>query len=294
MRKSLLVSLAAAALWATNFSAAQQPPSAPLQTHQLAPNVYWVEGGVSNSGIIVGDKGVIIIDAKMTPQNGKDLLAEVAKITPKPVTTLILTHSDMDHVGGIPALPKGITIIAHENDKKELDKALAAGDRGAVPADLLPNRIVSKNKEEATIDGVKFEFDYFAPAHTSGDLIVLLPGQKIVFTGDILGTNFGDGPLIHLEKNGSSEGWVTTTKGILALNATTYVPGHGALPTKPEIEKYLSDVEATRAKIKALVAQGKSLDEVKAALGQKPAAAGAPGPMFANFTEVVYKELTKK
>ena len=63
------------------------------------------------------------------------------------------------------------------------------------------------------------------------------------------------------------------------------------------IEKRLSDTEAKRAKIKDLVAQGKSLDEIKAAVGDPPPGqgrGGRGGPAFASFTEVVYKELTAK
>jgi cyclase len=280
-----------------SFAFAQGPAPAPLMVHQLKPNVYWIEGGGGNSGVIIGDKGVIVVDAKTTPAAGKELLDDIAKITPKPVTTVILTHSDGDHVNGLASFPKGITIIAHENNKKEQEAALSAGGRGAPPADHLPTQVVSKNKENLKIDGVKVEVLHWAPAHTSGDLVVYLPDEKIVFTGDIIATQLPD-PLIHLEKNGSSEGWITTAKGIAALNADQFVPGHGDVQTKAAIQKREADAAAKRAKIKELVAQGKSLDEIKAAVDPPaPAAAqgkggGRGGPQFASFTEVVYKELT--
>lgn len=300
MRKSLsLGCLTIAASFALSIPAgAQAPPAAPFAVHQLKPNVYWVEGGGGNSGVIIGDKGVVVVDAKTTPAGGKELLEDIAKITDKPVTTVILTHSDGDHVNGLAAFPTGLTIIAHENNKKEQEAALAAGGRGAPPADHLPTRVVTKNKETVKLDGVKFELLHWAPAHTSGDLVVYLPAEKIVFTGDIIAAQRPD-PLIHLEKHGSSEGWITTTKGIVALDADQFVPGHGDLQTKAQIEKRLSDTEAKRAKIKELVAQGKSLDEIRAAVGDPaPPPAGAPGaargPVFASFTEVVYKELTAK
>lgn len=274
---------------------AQGPAPAPLMVHQLKPNVYWVEGGGGNSGVIVGDKGVIVVDAKTTPAAGKELLEDIAKITPKPVTTVILTHSDGDHVNGLASFPAGITIIAHENNKAEQEKALAAGGRGAPPAGHLPTQVIAKNKENLKIDGVKVQVLHWAPAHTSGDLVVYLPDEKIVFTGDIIATQLPD-PLIHLEKNGSSEGWITTAKGIVALNAGQFVPGHGDVLMKAAIEKRLTDAEAKRARIKELVAQGKSLDEIKSAVGDQPPAQGrgGRGPAFASFTEVVYRELTKK
>jgi cyclase len=274
---------------------AQQTPT-PFTVHQLKPNVYWVEGGGGNSGVIVGDKGVIVVDAKTSAAGGKELLEDIAKITPKPVTTVILTHSDGDHVNGLASFPAGVKVIAHEGNKKEQEKALSAGGRGAPPADHLPSQVVSKNRENLKLEGVKVELYHWAPAHTSGDLVVYLPSEKIVFTGDIIATQLPD-PLIHLEKNGSSEGWIATTKGIVGLKADQFVPGHGDVQTKSAVEKRLTDAEAKRAKIKDLVAQGKSLDEIRTAVGDAPPAqgrGGGRGPGFASFTQVVYEELTKK
>lgn len=272
----------------------QGQPPAPFMAHQLKPNVYWIEGGGGNSGVIVGDKGVIVVDAKTSAAGGKELLENIAKITPKPVTTVILTHSDGDHVNGLASFPTTVKVIAQENNKKEQEKALAAGGRGAPPADHLPSQVVTKNKESLKIDGVKVELYHWAPAHTSGDLVVYLPSEKIVFTGDIIAGGLKADPLIHMEKNGSSEGWITTVKGIAGINADQFVEGHGDVMTKADIQKRLSDAEAKRAKIKDLVAQGKSLDEIRTAVGDPPPAQGGRGPGFPSFTQVVYQELTKK
>ena len=271
------VALGASLIVFAAWALAQAPPAAPFMVHQLKPNVYWIEGGGGNSGVIVGDKGVIVIDAKTTASGGKELLDDIAKITPKPVTTVILTHSDGDHVNGLVSFPAGITIIAHENNKKEQEAALAAGGRGKrSPKDHLPTQVVSRNKENLqNRRHEKVEVLHWAPAHTSGDLVVYLPTEKIVFTGDIIATQRPD-PLIHLEKNGTSEGWITTTKGIAALNADTFVPGHGDVQSKADIQKRLANAETKRAKIKAMVAQGKSLDEIKAAVDPPPPPS-APG-----------------
>jgi cyclase len=299
-RKSIALLFATTGLSA--LAMAQAPgqgrgAAAPFMTHQLKPNVYWIEGGGGNSGVIIGDKGVIVIDAKTTAAGGKELLEDIAKLTPKPVTTVILTHSDGDHVNGLASFPAGVKVIAQENNKKEQETALAAGGRGAPPADHLPTQVISKEKESLKIEGVKFEFHHWAPAHTSGDLIIYLPSGKIVFCGDIIAGGKASDPLIHLEKNGSSEGWITTVKGIVAFNADEFVEGHGDVLTKADIEKRLADTEAKRAKIKDLVAQGKSLDEIRTAVGDPPPAApggGGRGPGFPSFTQVVYQELTKK
>jgi glyoxylase-like metal-dependent hydrolase (beta-lactamase superfamily II) len=141
------------------------------------------------------------------------------------------------------------------------------------------------------IDGVHFELRHFAPAHTSGDLIVYLPEQKIAFTGDITVVRLPY-PLIHLEDEGSSAGWVESMKGIVALDARIFVPGHGGTQTKGELQQRLANTSARRNQIKALVAQEKSLDEIKKALGE-PQTPAAGAPNFPTFTEVVYKELSK-
>lgn len=271
-----------------------QPAAAPFVVHSIKPDVYWIEGGGGNSGVIVGANEVVVVDAKTTPAGGKELLDAIAKITPKPVTTVILTHSDGDHVNGLAAFPAGVKVIAHENNKKEQEAALEKGGRGVPPADHQPTDVVIGNERALTIGGVNIKLFHWGQAHTSGDLVVFLPSQKVVFTGDIIAVNRPD-PLIHLEKNGSSEGWIETGKGTAALDADVFVPGHGAVQTKAEIEERVKRTEVKRAKIKDLVSQGKSLEEIKTALGEPPsAAAGGGGPNFASFTEVVYRELTKK
>ena len=73
-----------------------------------------------------------------------------------------------------------------------------------------------KDKETLKFDGVRVTLLHWAPAHTSGDLVVYLPDQKIVFTGDIVAMQRPD-PLIHPEKNGLSEGWIETAKGMVKL-----------------------------------------------------------------------------
>jgi glyoxylase-like metal-dependent hydrolase (beta-lactamase superfamily II) len=318
--RKLLPILAGVGLGAFSTAAlAQQPAQAPapppITMKQIKPNVWAALGGAGgNVTIIVGNTSVIVVDAKQTEPGAKDLLAEIAKITPKPVKTAFITHSDGDHVNGLVAFPAGTKIIAHENNKKEQEAALAAGGRGAPPADKLPNQVVTRAKEAMTIDGVKLELYHFAPAHTSGDLIVYLPDQKVCSTGDIVVMNRADdNPNVHFEKNGSTEGWLESVKGMIALNADTYVTGHGDLATKADLQRKLDATTARRNKIAAMIKEGKTLDDIKAALpdapapnapaasaaparGAAPAAgagAGRGGPAPLTFVETAYQELTK-
>ena len=283
-----IVMLTVCGALATLASAQMQPP--PVSVKPLTGGVYWTQGGAGgNTGLIVGKDGVIVIDAKTTPESAKEMLDDLAKLTPKPVTHVILTHSDRDHVNGLSAFPnKGLTIISQTNAKKEIEESLNGPD--AAPLDYFPTKTVDK-EESLTIDGVRLQLLHFAPAHTSGDLIVYLPEQKIVFTGDLI-VSLNPFPLIHLEKHGSSAGWIESAKGMLALDADTYVSGHGDLQTKDDIQKRLNRVQDRYNKIKELVAQGKSLEEVKIALNDTKAPTPLPGaPRFPTFTETTYKEL---
>ena len=293
--RKLAIALALALIFsvlAVSVAQAQQPPQ-PLTVTKIKDNLYWARGGAgSNDGIIVGKDGVILVDTKTTPDSEKEVLAEVAKITPKMITTVIITHSDGDHVNGLAALPAGLTIIAQENCKKEMEAS--ASSRNPAPQDRLPTRTYDKT-DKMTIDGVKIQLYHWAPAHTSGDTVVYLPEDKVVFGGDLLVTNRPD-TLIHLEKHGTAAGWIESAKGILKLDADTYLTGHGDMMTKADVQKKLDLIQGKYDKIKAMVAQGKSLDEIKTSLGEPtaPASPNANGtPAAATLTEVIYKEVAK-
>lgn len=294
MRKMVLcVGTIAALVAVATLGQAQQPPQ-PLKTTKVKDNVYWVQGGVgSNDSFIVGTNGVVEVDTKTTVDSEKGVIAEIAKVTPKMVNTVIITHSDGDHVNGLAAFPPGLTIIAQENCKKEMQAS--AGSRNPAPQDRLPTKTYAKT-DKLTIDGVHIQLYHWANGHTSGDTIVYLPDEKIVFGGDLLVTNRPD-TLIHLEKNGSAAGWIENAKGMVGLNADTYLTGHGEMMTKADVQKKLALIQDKYDKIKTLAAQGKSLDEIKTSFGEStapppPNPNGAPPA--ATLTEVIYKEVAKK
>jgi glyoxylase-like metal-dependent hydrolase (beta-lactamase superfamily II) len=269
------------------LAAAQAPPSEPLAVHLVKDAVYWTRGGAGgNTGLVVGKDGVIVFDAKMTPDSAQEMLAAIAKITPKPVTHVILSHSDADHVNGLSGFPKGVTVIAQDNCKKEMEAS--KGSPMAAPQDYLPTKTFDKSLD-VTIDNVRVQLRHWVPAHTNGDLVMFLPDEDIAFGGDLVDlTQFA---LVHPQKGGSTEGWITSMKGIIALDADTYVSGHGDLQTKATLRVRLAAVEARREKIKELIAAGKSLEEIKrTAPPEEPPTGpfGSPG-----FTEVVYNEFTR-
>jgi glyoxylase-like metal-dependent hydrolase (beta-lactamase superfamily II) len=289
----LALATAAIALMGPAAYAQERPGPLTLTPHVITKSVYWVEGGSSNAGFVVGDKGVVAIDAQKNADTALIELGEIAKLTPKPVDAVIITHGDPDHVGGIAGLPAGTAIIEQENTRAAI--IASANDGGGGPVygamyrDLVDHHMPTHSvgaSEDTAIDGVKMRILFVAPGHSSGDLIVYLPAQKVVFAGDVVTTNTGRYPIIHI--GGSSLGWIAAMKTILALDANVIVPGHGAIETKAQLRVRLKDVEDRREAIKAMVNQGKTLEEINAALPEKPL-----NPMFPSFNQTTYIELTK-
>ena len=288
-----LIGAAVLALGSGLALAQERPGPIALTTHKVAPNVYWVEGGASNTGFVIGTTGVVAIDAQRSEDGTRAEMAAIAKITPKLVDTVIVTHGDPDHVGGLPAFPVGTAIIAQENTRAVI-LASAADINGPPPAvamyqklaaSYLPSRLIGAT-QKTTIDGVRMELIYVAPGHSAGDLIIFLPNHQVVFAGDIVTTNTGQFPIIHI--GGSSLGWIAAVRTILSLKADTIISGHGALESRAQLQTRLHAVEARRAAIQAMVLQGKSLAEVNQALPEAVAL-----QMFPSFNQTTYNELTK-
>ena len=269
------------------------PLTETLSVKSLGGGAYWVSGGVSNTGFVIGNTGVIAIDAQMFLPTAAKQLAEIAKITPKPVKVMLLTHSDPDHINGLPAYPRGLEIIAQDNVKQVM-QALAAdlNSNGFPPsqeiANYLPTRTV-KDSETLVLDGVPVVLIHTGPAHTDDDLVVYLPTQKLVFAGDLLTPAIGSYPGIHLEKRGSSLGMFASLRAILALDADTYIPGHGEPLSKEAVRSRLKAAEERRSEVRALFEQGKTLSEIKATLNDVPLKGAAA--RFPTFIETTYQEL---
>jgi cyclase len=275
----------------------------PLVIQQIKPNVYYAQGVGGNVGIIIGQKAVTVVDTTVFAKSGQELLAKIAAITPKPVTTVILTHGDIDHAGGLNGFPAGITIIAHPNAARHMKEGAEAAAKipagGTVPpfvsAEHMPTRLITATTS-MTIDGVSLRLITDGPAHTDGDIAVYLPGSKVVFAGDML-TMDQFRQLIHPSLGGSPKGWVKVAGELARLDADRYLPGHGTLLVKSAMLERVRLVTAEQAEVTKLAAQGKSLQEIQAAVGDPPPGPAIPNPAgrrFVSFSEAVYNEATGK
>jgi len=269
--------------------AGQQPQQAPpLSVEKVKGNIYLVSGGSgANAGFFIGEKEVFLIDVKMSPESARQMLDDINKLTSLPVTTIILTHSDGDHVNGFPGVPKGLKIVAQEQCRDELEEA---AEEQPFLKEYLPNQTFASDRTLKSGDGI-IDLRYYGPAHTSGDTVVYLPGESVAFVGDL--AFVGRDPLVHRRKNGSSFGLVKTLKAILGHEPRieTFVPGHSSLLTRMDIDGLIKSIEEKQSRIKAMVTEGRTLEEVKKAFGVADPPAG--GMRFPSFVEVIYQELTE-
>lgn len=237
----------------------------PLVVTKLKDNVYFARGGPDNNApnmsFVVGRTGVLLVDNKNSVNLEKAVLAEIAKITPNPVVADIVLHSE--HQSGVAALPAGVPIIAHQNAKRRMEEST---ERDRVPPSHVPNKTVG-NDETMTIDGIRVRLLHFASAVTDTDLVAYFPDHKVAFASTLLVMNFPlASTVIHRDLGGSVAGWIENAKGLLALDADMYVSDHGGVLTKEDVRTKLAFVQEKWNKVKAMIADGKSLDEIKAAI----------------------------
>ncbi|MHB1035658.1 MAG: MBL fold metallo-hydrolase [Pirellulales bacterium] len=261
-----------------------RPAAEAITVKQVRGNLYHGGGGGGNAFFYVAPDEVLVVDAKMTGQAAAQIIAAVKKASDKPVRRVILTHSDGDHVNGLGGLPAGFAIISHLNARQDIAQANASGAL-KLP---LPNEAFD-GQLSLFLGDAQVQLRYFGPAHTNGDVVVYLPGEKTAIVGDLV--FIGRDPLIHANKHGSSAGLVSALQAVLKLDADLFLSGHADPVDRKAVEALLAKIQETQAKVKALVQQGKTLDEVKTALAVPQPSAGSRWP---SLVEIVYRELTEK
>jgi len=271
----------------SSITAQQQEPP-PVKAAQVKGNIYEVTGGRgANAGFFIGEKEVLVIDAKMTEESAKQMISEIKKLTSSPIKYVILTHSDGDHVNGLVGFPQDVIIVSHHQTAKDMDDAFKDPNLRS----YLPNLTFSKKLKLYSGDKT-IKLFHFGPAHTSGDVVVYFPDEKVAFIGDLL--FLGRDPLIHRHKNGNSFGLVNTLKSILKLDADIFIHGHGDIASPSDLEGVIKSLEEKQEKIKSLIEEGKSLEEIKKVFNVEDRPPSPDRPRRPGLVETIYLELTEK
>lgn len=237
---------------------ANAPVAPPMQAQAVVPGAWYVQGlpelgssanqnFISNAGFVITTDGVVVIDALGSPVLALRLLEQIRKLTPLPVTHVIVTHYHADHIYGLQIFKEaGARIIAHRAALEYLNSdnariRLETSRQGMAPWVNEQTRLVAADEwldgeKTLTIGGVRFQITPLGPSHTPEDLVVYVPEKKLLFTGDLVFRN-----RIPFVGQADSGRWVKTLDTLLAFDTVALVPGHGPVSTQGR-----ADLELTR------------------------------------------------
>lgn len=220
-----------------------------LEPIKVTPRVYYVQGkpGVasvdnqgfnSNAGFVITDAGVVVIDALGTPALGDALVRAIRRITPKPIKHVLVTHYHADHFYGLGALKReGAQVWAHRAALEYLESGEGQRRLEQRVRDLLVDEKTTLVRADRWLDGdeafelggVRFEMSFMGPAHSPEDLIVVVPGEGVIFIGDLLFA--GRIPFVG---EADSKLWLEKIGKLLELKPKLMVTGHGQVSRDPQ------------------------------------------------------------
>ena len=281
MRRGIVlgVLLAVGALSLT-VAAFQQPPAgqpAPMvvEIDKLKDNLYMMKGGGGNSSVFITQKGVIVVDTK-NPGWGQPLLDAIRKVTDKPVTMVINTHTHGDHVSGNVEFPAEIDIVTHENTAANMKDMRPNSSAAPNPN---PRNIFKENngkglakrtfRDTMTIGSgnERIELRYFGRSHTNGDAFAYFPAHRILHVADVFPGK--ELPIMDGNNGGTAVGYAETLTKVLAFsekNADVLVNGHhNTTTTNAELKDFIQFIRGYVGEVQAAKKAGKTVDDVAGA-----------------------------
>ena len=233
---------------------------------------YTAEGD-PNSGVVVGENGVLVVDAQATPAMAADVLARIRQVTDKPVTHLVLSHYHAVRVLGAAGY-KGAEIIASdatrdlivERGQQDMDSEIGRFPRlfrgkESIPGLTWPHLVFHK-RMTLWMGSRELQIIHIGRSHTAGDTVVWLPKERVLFAGDTV--EFGATPYCG---DAHFTDWPATLAAVKALGAERLVPGRGrSLIGRTEVEEAIEGTRAFTSDLfavaKSAVAKGATLKQV--------------------------------
>jgi len=247
----------------------------------LSPHGQW---GLSNAGLIVNGNQSMLVDTLIDLNLTREMLDVMKKAVPRAaevIDTLIITHGDDDHFFGN-ELVKGAEIICTKGCAKDmserspqefadiLKKAPTMGELGDFflhcfgefdfeSSNPLPATRTFEGSLSLSIGSLEVQLIEVGPAHSSGDMIVYIPSQKVVFAGDIM--FYGSTPVFWA---GPVDNLIKACDLILDLDVEIVVPGHGPITDKNGVESVKGYWKLIKEKTRKCYEAGLSEDEAVA------------------------------
>ncbi len=284
-------------------------------------NVYMLAGAGANVTVQIGERSVLIVDTGTASMSEK-VIAAVRALTDKPIFFIVDTSMDDDHAGGNASvaaagsalangfgqdtssitgskLASGAAIFAHINVLNRM--SAPTGQKASAPEEAWPTDTYESD-DWRFYNGESVYIFHVANAHTDGDSIVLFRGADVLSTGDIFEPLISY-PIVDNKRGGGIDGVVAGLNQVIELmvakddeeGGTYVIPGHGPICDRNDVVNYRDMVTVLRARIAAMVKEGKTLEQVKAT---KPTldydGIGHYGATRDAFIEAVYQNLKAK
>ena len=272
--KRIVVLTALIATGAVSYVIAQggQKPMV-VEVQKLKDNLFVLTGGGGNTTVFVQSNGITVVDTK-NPGWGAPILAKIQELSPKPITTIINTHTHGDHVSGNVEFPATVDIVVQENtatNMKAMRAVTGLGKPGAPPAPNIFEQNGGKGLPKRTFKDRmtlfkgpdQIELYYLGRGHTNGDAWVLFPTLRVLTAGDIVsGKNL---PLLDANNGGSGleiGDTIAKAHSTFAKLADTVVTGHSVNMTLAELQEYATFNREFADAVRAAKKGGKGVEEV--------------------------------
>jgi glyoxylase-like metal-dependent hydrolase (beta-lactamase superfamily II) len=276
---------------------AQAPRAVLPDLTRVKENLYIIEASSpvdrsmftgGNTGVFIMDTGVLVVDTKLAGY-GNDILQKIRKVTDKPVTTIVNTHTHGDHTGSNEGFPASVEIVAHENTKANMAKMDAfKGDKAKfLPKRTFPDKLTLFSGKN------RVELYYYGAGHTNGDTWIYYPELRVLQTGDMF--PWRDAPFVDRANGGSGVEFPRTIAKALAgiKNVDAVIPGHSPVTTLKDLQEYqrynADLVTATESAMKA----GKNAAEAAASINLTDKYQGYKSERLKAAVEAIYAELKK-
>ena len=243
--------------------------------------------GVNAGWILVGDE-VVAVDAGSDAATAKALLEKIQETAGKPVRYLVITHAHGDHAGGAATfVAAGAQIVCSENAAPALAASAAATTR--------PRLSMLAFSERFAMFGAKQRVAvyFLGAAHTSGDIVVLLPDQKVLFTGDLA---LGKRVPYMQAPDVNPKGWENALAVLSRQDVEKIVPGHGTLGTRQAIADTLAYVKKVNELAQLLLSENVNETLIEARLRRPDTgveAAAVTPELIANIRAVMRTDKAK-
>ncbi len=234
------------------------------------------DGWGANQGFFCTREGVVVVDTGFTAGSARGLLGDIRRRSRAPMRLVINTHDHSDHVFGNSLFEKASVIVGHSNCKSRLlelgeermsgyrrfDSRLRSALEGlrVSPAQVTYEKGVELAVGETAIRLIHPE----EGAHTKGDTMVLLPEEKVLFSGDVVWASYHP----NLE-DANLEGWIDALESISRMDVELIVPGHGPVTDERAVAPMVDYLRDFDAKFRKLVLKGtpkkRMVDELKVA-----------------------------